>query len=143
MEKSFEQCFPNLENVHQKKTSEQDQRYNCIAWAFKDNRRFWWPSSRAFWPLDIDQLSELEAFEQWFEHDGWEETQLPTLEPNFEKVALFTKEGKPTHAARLLESGYWSSKLGGDIDISHTLNELDGPLYGSVLRIYRKPIQDT
>ena len=25
-------------------------RYNCIAWAFGDDTRWWWPAYGAFWP---------------------------------------------------------------------------------------------
>tara|TARA_R110002124_G_scaffold262626_1_gene428743 strand:+ start:1231 stop:1656 length:426 start_codon:yes stop_codon:yes gene_type:complete len=140
MDERFKTHFPNLSDVAKKKTSESNPNYNCIAWAFKDNRRFWWPDRRAYWPMDITGLNQLVAFERLFAAQGWEKTNDSNVEPNYEKVALFALNGIPTHAARLLENGYWTSKLGVEIDISHGLRELDGPAYGTILQIYRKAI---
>ena len=44
-----------------------------------------------------------------------------SLEPGFEKVALYALGGVPKHAARQLSSGRWSSKLGDLEDVEHTL----------------------
>ena len=138
MDELFRAQFPNLTNVGKKKTSNADEGYNCIAWAFKDSTRWWWPSEYTYWPTQFSGMTTLEAFQSWFQQDGWEPAANAEPEPGFEKVALFAKGGVPTHAARLLATGLWTSKLGKEIDISHDLNELDGPAYGSVLSIYRK-----
>jgi hypothetical protein len=133
--------FPNLFDVASKKTSEKSERYNCIAWAFKDNRRHWWPNQkRSFWPLPTLGLSIADAFVRWFAHDGWEECQNSELEAGFEKIALYGIGGAPKHAARQLSTGMWTSKLGPDIDLSRTLSDLIGPEYGYPMRFYRKPI---
>jgi hypothetical protein len=57
-----------------------------------------------------------------------------SLEVGIEKVALFENaSGKPTHAARQLRSGAWTSKLGKNIDIEHLdADDVEGPLYGSL-----------
>lgn len=141
MDAIFEPHFPSLKNVAQKKTSEPTPVYNCIAWAFGDDKRHWWPNQlRSYWPMDAANLSRLEAFEAWFLADGWQETESPEIEGGYQKVALYAKDGDPTHAARLLQSGVWTSKLGGNIDLSHQLSDLIGPAYGEVLRIYKKPL---
>ena len=50
-----------------------------------------------------------------------------------ERVALFTKDGNPTHACRQLESGRWTSKMGAGVDIDHPTPEaLEGDIYGKV-----------
>lgn len=131
--------FPKLSGIKEKKTSEPDKRYNCIAWAFKDNQRWWWPTPKAYWPVSrLANWSPLESFEDWFARDGWTETPNREPEPGFEKVALYAKGGVPTHAARMLDSGLWSSKLGMAIDLVHELGELEGPEYGTLLRVYRR-----
>jgi hypothetical protein len=64
-----------------------------------------------------------------------------SLEPGFEKVALFADAaGKPTHAARQLPSGAWTSKLGIAVDIEHELHALEGEFYGEVVLILRRPL---
>lgn len=143
MDAIYKGAFPSLTDVAGKKTSEADSTYNCIAWAFKESHRVWWPHSKAYWPIPVDGMTILEAFEAWFAEDGWEQTESPDVEEGFEKVALFMANGEPTHAARLLDNGLWTSKLGWNpkisIDLSHGIADLDGPLYGTVARIYRKP----
>lgn len=132
--------FPLLSNVAAKKTSDFNPRYNCIAWAFKDMQRFWWPNQpgRTYWPISTVGLTVTEAFEKWFSVDGWVECVDGELEPGFEKIALYTLNGEPQHAARQLADGRWTSKLGENIDLSHDISELDGPAYGKPTRFFRR-----
>lgn len=141
MDEYYKKFFPKISDVKKKKTSECDPIYNCIAWAFKDSQRHWWPNKkRSYWPLNATGLSTNEAFEAWFLHDGWEETSDTSFDPSYEKIAFFTLNGEPTHAARLIADGVWTSKLGSLIDLSHGSDDLDGPEYGQIARIYRKLI---
>jgi hypothetical protein len=135
---NFATEFPKLTDVLSKKTSEIDIRYNCIAWAFGDNSRHWWPNPRTFWPVHTQNMQALECFINWFAIDGWEETPERSYEQGYTKIALYTLNKQPTHASRLLPSGKWTSKLGGNIDLSHEIDDLDGPSYGSVYKIYKK-----
>lgn len=80
----------------------------------------------------------MEAFEAWFVYDGWEETTDVKFEHDTDKIALFALNGVPTHASRLISDGIWTSKLGRNIDLWHYTNDLDGPTYGSIHKIYRK-----
>ena len=133
--------FPKLTKIV--KTSERTDCYNCIGWAFEDNTRFWWPVDNplSYWPLDYSDKSIREAFIELFSALGWEETTNREVENDYKKIALYTdKDGTPTHASRLLNTGYWTSKLGRDMDISHSYECLDGPAYGAVEKIYKKPI---
>jgi hypothetical protein len=63
-------------------------------------------------------------------------------EPGFEKVALYADAaGIPTHAARQLSGGKWTSKLGRREDIEHALDDLTGDVYGSVVAFLKGPPQ--
>ncbi len=55
-----------------------------------------------------------------------------------ERLALFANEhGEPTHVARQLPSGVWTSKLGSAEDIEHdSLAALEGPIYGPCRAIH-------
>lgn len=129
--------FPKLKNP--KITSPDTAQYNCIAWVFGDNTKNWWPGSKFyFWPYESAGKTSLEAFEEFFSKEKWEETENHKLEIGFQKVALYALNGKPTHAARQIADNVWTSKLGQNVDISHKLNELDGPEYGTVLKVYKK-----
>jgi hypothetical protein len=63
------------------------------------------------------------------------------MELGFEKLAIFADENsEPTHVARQLPSGAWSSKLGAGEDIEHSsLTALEGSVYGRVVQFLRRP----
>lgn len=62
------------------------------------------------------------------------------LETGFEKVALFADaDGFATHAARQLNNGRWTSKLGELEDIEHALRDLEGVEYGTVVLVMKRP----
>lgn len=63
------------------------------------------------------------------------------LEVGVERVALFAgSDGFPTHAARQLPNGRWTSKIGFLEDIEHDLYDLEGSEYGAVVRIMRRSV---
>ena len=65
-----------------------------------------------------------------------------SLESGFEKIALFVDpSGMPTHAARQLTDGRWTSKLGASVDIEHSLRDLEGDQYGRVALVLRRPVK--
>jgi|GEM_PF-3681614 len=54
---------------------------------------------------------------------GYEVCDNVELEPGFEKIALYAgADGIPTHAARQLQAGPWTSKLGRMEDIILAMN---------------------
>jgi hypothetical protein len=62
------------------------------------------------------------------------------LESGVEKVALYGAGAFYTHAARQLQNGKWTSKLGRDIDIEHDAPEdVAGGVYGEVVHIMKRP----
>ena len=133
--------LPNLNDNNYIQTSPAWRGYNCIAWAAGDTTRWWWPlpQGMTYWPKGILREVTLESFIQAFGTLGYLPCPDDSLEPEIEKIALFAKrEGfqlVPTHAARQLESGEWTSKIGTFEDINHTtLNAVSGPIYGKVVR---------
>jgi hypothetical protein len=132
--------FPLLNEKNHRKTSEADS-YNCLAWAAGYNDRHWWPGLMAdgTWPICWQEVS-IDCFVRAYEFIDYEICQSPDLEAGFEKIAIYAKpDGEPTHAARQLPNGRWTSKMGvGGEDIEHDWGVLDGPRYGSVVRIMRR-----
>jgi hypothetical protein len=51
-----------------------------------------------------------------------------------------TADGVPTHAARHLPDGQWTSKLGRWEDIEHRLPHLEGETDGAVVKIMKRPM---
>ena len=139
--------FPNLSRDEYLVTSPESDRHNCIAWAAGDSSRRWWPDTPDYYWPDTAPLEEtLESFRAVFEVMGYGDCSTGELEPDFEKVAIFVdSDGVPTHAARQLDDGAWTSKLGDWEDIKHdSLNALENApfmnsMYGTVSRFMRRP----
>lgn len=139
--------FPNLTRFA--KTSDATWRYNCHAWGADDTGAWWDPIDwrpptvpawvRIYWPRGLPRNDySLANFIAAFRTRGFEPCDDPTLEPEFEKIALYMLDDMTTHTARQLPWGTWTSKLGNGIDIEHgSPEELEGPVYGSIA-VYMK-----
>lgn len=135
---SLEHSFPNLEAHGYRVTSPDSLAYNCIAWAGGDDTQWWWPDDDAYWPNE-DRAVVVEVFVTAFATLGYAPAENDTLEAGYDRVALYAKDRRVTHAARQLPNGRWTSKLGYDVDIEHNLEGLEGPLYGRVVQILKRP----
>jgi hypothetical protein len=122
-------------------TSPPARDYNCIAWAAQAGNAWWWPDPMltAYWPPEIPREETLTAFSSAFRTLGYEECDSADLEEGIQKIALFARGGTPTHAARQLANGRWTSKLGNGEDIQHELRDVEGPLYGRVVKLFHRP----
>ena len=143
MKSDLEEWFPNLAQTEYKITSPRTYDYNCIAWAVEEDDRWWSPTSDEYYWLEGAPTEwNLTAVIQTFGMLGYEPCQNADLEPGFQKVAVFAKaSGEPTHAARQLPNGGWTSKLGDWEDIEHELEGIEGEkMYGAVRQIMKRPI---
>jgi len=134
---SIESMFPGLRGTDWEQTSPADPAYNCIGWAAHDTMHWWWPS--AHWPVGA-RRDTLESFTQAFQALGFGYTTNRDLERGLEKIAIYMKELIPSHAARQLVTGQWTSKLGSYVDIRHDLNAIEGDRYGRVVQVMARPI---
>jgi len=135
--------FPNLDRSEWRITSDPDENYNCIAWAIGSTTNWWWPESDKYWPAGVAMEETVAAFLAALGTVGFVCSDCDTLENGFEKVALFALDDQPTHAARQLPDGKWSSKLGRGHDIEHgDLHGVAGAIYGTVVRILKRPRPD-
>src|SRR5262245_23525351 len=118
MNEYLETLFPGLRTTSFRGTSPAETKYNCIAWAANDTSQWWWPVGGVPWPPSVARELTLDAFVAAFQTLGFDAGADEALEPGVEKVALFTDAaGVPTHAARQLPTGRWTSKLGQAEDI--------------------------
>lgn len=134
--------FPALRQTQWAVMSPQTPEYNCMAWAAGDPTRWWWPDAAGdyYWPPGVPREVTVEAFIAAFALLGYElrEAGDEALEPGYEKVAIYAKDDKPTHAARQLQTGAWTSKCGRLEDITHTLEGLEGSRYGTPTVVMRR-----
>jgi len=135
--------FPNLNGSNYTPTSPVDRQYNCIAWAAGDTGAWWWPDpmGQYFWPVGVPRVETISAYVHAYASYGYVSCEDGSLEVGFEKVAIYALNGVPKHAARQLPSGRWTSKCGQNIDMEHhTLDALEGPFYGRVIRFLKRPV---
>ena len=130
--------FPDLAKLPFEPTSDPTWEYNCIAWAAGDAANVWWPKI-AYWPPGCPVAETMIAFEKAFNSIGYTRCSDHSLEPDFEKIAIYAKDGIPKHAARQLPDGKWTSKLGPQDDISHTIDGLNGKAYGKPAIFMKRP----
>ncbi len=134
-------AFPNLRKSPFKRTGPATRKYNCIAWAAGDKKRWWWPTiDHHYWPPGVPRNHDLKAFIAAYATLGYARCDHGESEADFEKIAIYLDaEGTPTHVARGLPCGDWTSKLGENIDITHTLRGLEGPEYGRAKAFLKRP----
>ncbi len=124
--------FPDLQSQGYTLTSAETTKYNCIAWAAKDQSRWWWPDTRGvgYWPPTAPRLVTIDAFKVAYGLLDFVQCGDGVFEAGREKIAIYTLMGSPTHAARQIGPNEWTSKMGKGVDITHTLSGLNGPKYG-------------
>lgn len=127
-------AFPDLEADGGAVIHPPDPAYNCVAWAAGVTDTLWWPADPdGYWPPGVPDELTLATV-------GYALCADDNYELGSEKAAVYTRGGIPTHVARQLSSGRWSSKLGRDYLVSHaTPNGVEGTVYGSVAMYLRRP----
>ncbi len=135
-------AFPNLDADDAVVTHPANDNYNCVAWAAGAVAIPWWPTNpRADWPAGVPDELTVAAFVAALGTVGYAPCADGDAEPGFEKAAVYAKGGTPTHVARQLISGRWSSKLGADCVVSHaTPAGVEGAVYGAVVAYLRRPV---
>src|SRR5713101_7350564 len=137
-----EGLFPDLVRTGYQITSAPDPLYNCISHAADLKTAWWWPDPEGFdyWPAGVVRERTLPAFIQAFGAQGDVPCADGALEPGWTKVAIYATDEGPAHAARQLDNGRWTSKLGPDDDIEHDLEGLCSSTYGSIIAFLRRPV---
>jgi len=77
------------------------------------------------------------------ESHGFKTCEPAEKDENLQKVALFASGGEVNPASRQLASGKWTSKLGSNVDLEHSLHSLEGAVFGTVLHVLSRPVRDS
>ena len=134
-------AFPDLGADNPVVTHPPDPAYNCVAWTAGVADATWWPTDPdAYWPPDIPDEATVAALLAALATVGYFPCVHGDFETGYEKAAVYARGGMPTHAARQLPDGRWSSKLGRDCVVSHdTPGGVAGAVYGAVVAYMRRP----
>lgn len=141
--------FPKLQSdINFEITSDCTPAYNCIAWALGMND-VWvgldHPSNYSWdwWPEEVSCDERTESLIALFEHFGFELTNNPNPEDEYDKVALFADEEGWTHAARVIGDNVLHSKIGTAWDIHHSGGSVFSDTeYGSIYAYMKRSISD-
>lgn len=113
--------------------------YNCLAWTIGEKAKWWdvdrwWPPGSVPGPNVRHLIDAYVALR--FEECGFDDS----VEPGYDKVAIFAIGDDWTHGCRQHHDGKWWSKLGEEEDTLHTLKEAEQiPIYGKVAVILKRP----
>ena len=139
---ALECLFPKLKGTDWKITSRRARRYNCFAWAAGESHRRWDCGKGSFWPKDVPRRHGIAyliaaymavGFRVCSKRDG------RTPDPQYEKIVVYRRGDEGEHAAKLLDSGRWSSKIGDLEDLEHwTPESLSGRCYGQPFRYMKR-----
>lgn len=144
----------NLKSIHKDENFSMIRRsslyYNCISYSLDIESYFIWPKYSGvikenrsdiieitwFWPNVLPVNDTLDTFKKFYNMFGFEETNNPEYEYGYKKIALYSIDGKITHAVNIHPGGLCSGKLGGGPVITHTFgfDEQNGlsNIYGNI-----------
>jgi hypothetical protein len=141
--------FPSLKPEDYLKTSDEDDGYNCIAWAIEEGKKDnWWSPIKAngyFWPEnEVPRGVTVETFINLYKvKGGYELCDNGEREEGFEKLALYQDaDGEFSHVARQKADGVWTSKLGVYDDIDHFSPQCLVADYGVIKQYLKRPIRN-
>lgn len=141
--------FPTLQrDSHFEITSDCTPAYNCIAWALGMNdvwvgldhpTNYSW----AWWPDEVPCDEQKESLIALFQYFGFELTDTPDTEEDYDKVALFADDEGWTHAARVIGNDVLHSKIGTAWDIHHSGGDIfSGTEYGNIYAYMKRSISE-
>jgi hypothetical protein len=133
--------YPNLNDdfvLHSRPTDS----YNCIAFAVRENNQWWCPFARyprGFWPPTAKKDMTVSAYVAALGWKKFVQCDDDKMEDGYEKIALYVKDARPTHASRQLADGRWASKLGWGWDIIHNEPKcVENSEYGQVAMFLKR-----
>ena len=131
---------------HYRRTSDPTLDYNCLAWAVENDKKWFDPQRFCvgyYWPAGIDREWNMTNVLQLLALYGYtERADGAHVEGGYVKVAIYAdSDNSPTHFARQLPNGNWTSKAGELMDFEHdNLQCLECDDYGQLERILKKRI---
>src|ERR1700738_1915270 len=83
--------FPKLGGGNYKRASLATPRYNCLAFACGDERKWWEPrpGGRFYWPPSAQRDTSLTTVTRIFVADGYAETKDRNIEAGYLKAAIY------------------------------------------------------
>jgi hypothetical protein len=132
--------FPSLKNKDYD-LSDEDFNFNCLAYALGDHQQWWEPPKGLgnYWPEGFPDDVTVRTVESIIRVHGFTVEIEVTSMPEASAIAIYAQGEEWTHFA-IFKNGNWSSKLGDGHDVMRVnLEDLEGSLYGSVIKVLSRP----
>ena len=137
--KEIEFWFPNLVGKSFE-IFDVEGDFNCVAFTLEIYNDWLWTNSPE-WPYqEIPRNSGLNGFIKLYEKHGYIKCTNSDYEEGYEKIAFYSKNNLPQHAAKQF-GNIWKSKLGCRVIIEHELEWLCGnteDAYGTIAFIMKR-----
>ena len=135
-----EQDFPLL--IGKKyELSPESFNFNCLGYALGDECH-WWEPPRCpgqYWPPGFPDDTTISTVESIIRLHGFTVEIAGVALPITDAIAIYGQGNDWTHFAKF-SGGNWTSKLGEGHDVTGVeLGDLEGLLYGNVVKILRRP----
>lgn len=137
---AIEADFPSLAGKDYE-LSDEDFNYNCLAFALGDLDHWWEPpiGQGRYWPPGFPNDTTVLTVESIIKIHGFTVELGKETEPSNEAIAIYAAGDEWEHFAKF-SNGTWSCKLGEGHDVTGVaLKDLEGPLYGTVVKILCRP----
>lgn len=127
----FFSSFPKL-NKSLRPSSPATEAYICFSLGVGDPFRIWAPENYCWWLPGIPRNRSVSSFKGLFRALGYTDSDEVYIR-GVRKVAIYAVNGNVKHVAVQPpdKDGQWHSKMGSNVNIMHTLDELSGPEYGT------------
>lgn len=100
----IESWFPNITGKDFK-IFKSNNKFNCVAFSLDLYDDWIWTNEKT-WPYDkIPRNSGLNGFKRLYEINGYEECYDDSFEISYDKIAFYSKDGRPTHVNNLVICG--------------------------------------
>ena len=110
------------------KVNSQDDNFNCIGYALSINEFVSYHISR-YWIDSVPRNASIINLVKIFEHFGFERCNS-LVETGYKKIVIYGNHGISKHAAIQLDNIWYESKMGSYEICKHTLEAIEGALYG-------------
>ena len=136
--------FPNLCNEGFIVIDPPSDLYNCISYAAEDTSQWWDHTLRRYWPSYATRSERIESLQEVFNGLGFQECKDDSVEPGYQKIALYEDQGAWEHASVQMPNGAWRSKMGKGPVIEHrSPGSLSGGPYGNATVYMRRAANPT
>lgn len=99
--------------------------FNCISYTLDIYDGWMWTNTE-LWPYkQIPRDSGINGFKKLYEMYNYIECNNPSYEEGYDKIAFYSKNGRPSHGFKQF-GNTWRSKLGPSVIIEHELDWISG-----------------